>query len=125
MIKAPTTGNRPLTPTLDVHDLLIRLGGDASLAAECAEIFCDDAATRLLAVDEHLGQGELEAVAQQCHSLKGGAGTAGARAFEQLAATTERAALQGDESEVTGLIGDMQLELGRLRTAVARLRVTG
>lgn len=116
---------RTMTPTLDVTDLLFRLGGDASLAAECAEIFCDDAATRLLAVDEHLGQGELGAVAHQCHSLKGGAGTAGARAFEQMAAQAERAALEGDESHVAGLVGDMQLELGRLRSAVARLRVSG
>jgi HPt (histidine-containing phosphotransfer) domain-containing protein len=120
-----TTGAPAQLPTLDLLDLLRRLGGDAALAAECGEIFCADAERRLAEADMHVAIDDLDAIGRQCHSLKGAAATAGARAFEQIAFEAERSSANRDRSALTVLLGDMQLELGRVRLAVARLRIPG
>jgi HPt (histidine-containing phosphotransfer) domain-containing protein len=106
----------------DTDGLLMRLGGDAALAAECTEIFCLDAARRLDALRTHCAAGELPEVIRQLHSLKGAAGTAGAVAFQHAAGDAEQAAHGGDLASVTTLADVMDEELARIRRAVLTFR---
>jgi HPt (histidine-containing phosphotransfer) domain-containing protein len=104
--------------TWDTEGLVRRLGGDATLAAECTEIFCLDAARRLSALRADCIAGDLDAVVRQLHSLKGAAGTAGADAFQAAAGIAEQEAHAGELRSVGALIPTMEEELARLRAAV-------
>lgn len=109
-------------PTWDVNGLLQRLGGDAALAVECVEIFCQDADVRLAHLAADLERGSVAQLARGCHSLKGAAGTAGAQVFELAAAAAERAALANDVPAVAAWIVTMRRELAQLPSAVAAFR---
>lgn len=118
-----TASGAPDRVSWDTEGLLARLGGDAALAAECAEIFCIDAAHRLLALRKHCTAGDLRAATRQLHSLKGAASTAGAAAFQHSATEAELAVAAGDTATVFRCIDAMDMELARLQGAVLTFRL--
>jgi HPt (histidine-containing phosphotransfer) domain-containing protein len=112
-------------PTWDTDGLLLRLAGDANLAAECTDIFCADAEERLAQIAGELTSGDLERIGRQFHSLKGAAGTAGAEFFAHLAAWAERRVAAGTLEDVDALLTTMRRELQHVRSAVARFLAAG
>lgn len=59
--------------------------GFSYLLPEILELFRNQAALYLKAIEQHLMQGNLQELAQEAHTLKGAAGSVGAAALAQLA----------------------------------------
>lgn len=68
---------------------------EAPALANLVSIFLETASDEIPALQQHAGDGDLEAAEDRAHRLKGGSATVGAEAFSGLCQTIERAAREG------------------------------
>ena len=108
-------------PTIDRMEALQRVGGDAALLAEIAEIFRGDSPSLLESIESALSAGEFRPVGVAAHRLKGSLGTLGARAAAAAARKLEEAAATGDPRLTAGAWRDLRTELERLQPELAGL----
>ena len=98
-------------------DELEELGG-LGLVDELIATFLEDATSRLAALREAAGGGEAPAVRGLAHAFKGSCGSMGATEMTRLSAALEEAGASGDLSRARGLVGRLEEEFGRVRTAL-------
>jgi HPt (histidine-containing phosphotransfer) domain-containing protein len=83
-------------PPIDRLALLTSLGGDEEALEEVTQIFLEDGARQIRAMDEALAAGDVTTLRRLAHSLKGASGTAGAVALQQASWELEQAAATGE-----------------------------
>ena len=107
----------------EVLDALREMQGEEVrlLLAELAEIFEEDASTRLRALREALERGDAESLKQTAHALKGSAANLGARRMAHMAARIEELTAGGSESlkEVADLVEELQREFEGVRAELS------
>ncbi|MBI3681394.1 MAG: Hpt domain-containing protein [Acidobacteria bacterium] len=84
---------------LDRSIALSRVGGDAELLQEMAQLFLEEFPTQLEAVRAAVHARDSKALERSAHSLKGSVGNFGAAAAHQAALTLEMLGRKGDLSE--------------------------
>ena len=96
---------------------------DPDLAHELITLFIRDSAARLAAIREAAGRGDLAAVAELAHQLKGSAGALSATRFQDSASALELAARRGsaDPATLAGLCTGIMEAFDEVRAALARL----
>jgi len=94
--------------------------GEPDLLVELAEMFDEDASTRLRALREALERGDAESLKQTAHALKGSAANLGARRMAHMAARIEELA-GGSESlkGMTDLLEELQSEFKGVRAELS------
>ncbi len=124
---APVSAERvakedPGPETLDmriVDDLLsMQDASEASLLRSLVESLCSRAPAIIAEVRRGQAAGEVKAVLEAAHALKGSAGTIGAARLAATAAKIEQVARQGRLDGVEQLAGDLPVELERAREAL-------
>ncbi len=83
---------------LDPAAILERLGGDAEMLREVAELFRQDAAQLLVDLEDALACGDAPRIKRSAHSLKG---SAGLFAAEEVTATAQELENLGESGDLT------------------------
>ena len=92
--------------------------GEPDIVAELADMFLQDARSRLEAVEEALQKGDAPAVERVAHTLKGGSGSMGAKGMFGLCAQLEEVGASGELSPGSELLGRIREELERVARAL-------
>lgn len=105
-------------PTLDRAAALDRLGGDEDLLAEISGLFLANAPRLLADLGRAVAAGDLAAVHQAAHALKGSAGYVGGQSTAAAAEVLERIGAAGDVAAAPAALAALTREVGRLSTAL-------
>ena len=108
--------------TFDYQRSLARLGGDPALFLEIVDLFLEDSPQLLDNARQALAHSDLESLERAAHSLKGLSVNFDAEAVACLAATIEQHAREHDLQRVAACFPDLEVELNRLQSSLARLR---
>ncbi|HJU83799.1 MAG TPA: Hpt domain-containing protein [Holophagaceae bacterium] len=77
--------------------------GGFGLVREMTGLFREDIGSRLEVLDKAWPSGDIKAVAEMAHAIKGAAGAVGARTLQKLAGDVEKAGRGGDLTPVAPL----------------------
>lgn len=89
---------------------------------ELIDIFLTDTPQRLAEIRASLAQPDATTLTRASHSIKGAAGNFGARALARVAQQIEAHAKTPDFAAAAGLLGDLENEFARVKTAMESLR---
>ena len=92
--------------------------GDPELLTELAEMFFDDATSRLAEMREAVEAGDAAGVKRVAHTLKGSSGNMGAARMSAICAELQDVGDSGDLAPARGLLEDLEDEFGRVRPAL-------
>jgi HPt (histidine-containing phosphotransfer) domain-containing protein len=100
--------------------------GDPELLLDLIQMFLDDSPSKVAAVEQGLATGDFEKAERAAHSLKGSAGTLGARLVqdvcELLQVSTRRQQLETSRELAPRLAAEYELADAALRGVLARYR---
>jgi HPt (histidine-containing phosphotransfer) domain-containing protein len=102
--------------------LLEMVGGDPEFVDELIDTFLGDAPQQLAELRRAVGAGTAADAIRPAHSLKGTAGTIGARAVEATSRAIEEGARAGSIEGLEARIGELERALADLETALAGAR---
>ncbi|HJQ61084.1 MAG TPA: PAS-domain containing protein [Vineibacter sp.] len=94
-------------------------GDNPAMIARMLGRFRDSAAQLVQELDTHAARGDLAALAETAHKLKGAARTAGAMALGDLAAALEQAAREGSDRGYQGQVAGVAREWRSVEAALA------
>jgi len=93
-------------------------GGNGGFLAVLIDKFLQEAPSRLAVLSESADRGDKEPLVKAAHSLKGSAGTLGARGLSEMCAGLEECGKAGRMSEVGLRLEAIQEEFDRVRRAL-------
>ena len=99
-----------------LRELDVSPGGDA--ARELVGVFLRDSDVRLEKLRRAVGEGDAQAIAGLCHSLKGSSAVLGGRRMADLCAALEWLASAGDLASAAQKLGELEAEFSRVRRAL-------
>lgn len=116
-----------LPPAMDFDLLLERLGGDAALARELADLYIVEYPKQLADLQSALAAHDLKRVQQAAHKIKGTARNFAAAPAEECARELEETKEFGDGAAIAEITNRLSNELQRLQAALeqALARQTG
>jgi two-component system sensor histidine kinase/response regulator len=100
---------------IDVADALARVGGDKDFLRELLIIFEEDLATRIAALRKAVAGGDLKAVEQLGHAIKGSSANLSLPLIRDRAAAIELAGKNGDAAKALTSLDSLENESRRLR----------
>jgi PAS domain S-box-containing protein len=125
MKNRPTMVALPAPPVLDAQivDRLERLGRAAGedLMGELATLFLADADARVVALRQALAADDAASVAQSAHTMSGASANLGATGLARLCAALETDSEAGNLTGGGAMLEAVEVELGRVRSALGSL----
>jgi CheY-like chemotaxis protein len=125
MKNRPTMVALPARPVLDakIVDRLERLGRAAGedLMGELATLFLADADARVVALRQALAADDAASVAQSAHTMSGASANLGATGLARLCAALETDSEAGNLTGGGAMLEAVEVELGRVRSALGSL----
>jgi HPt (histidine-containing phosphotransfer) domain-containing protein len=106
---------------LDRSIALARVGGDAELLKEIADLFLTEYPGTLANLAEALNRGDAKAVERTAHSLKGSVANFGAGVAVETAAALEQSGRAGDLNRAPQLLYELERILSDLQAELAAL----
>lgn len=103
----------------DEKDLLERLMGDRDMARTVIAAFTDDVPKQILRLKAFLHQGDVSAIVQQAHSIKGASANVGAAALRADAFEIEKAGRDGRLDRVAEVVPKLENRLNTLRIVLS------
>lgn len=110
-----------MSDVFDKQELLEELDDDFEFLAESLDILDSDAPTLLKQIREALQQGDASAVSTGAHTLKSMVGNFSAQPAFEAALAVETVGRDGDLSDCSQSIQELETEVGRLQTALREL----
>jgi PAS domain S-box-containing protein len=102
----------------DREEALGRVGGEADLLRELAEMFLAESPGWMAAIAAALAAGDADAVRRKAHTLKGSVGTFGARRAREAALQMEEIGGTGDLTRAGPAWAELQKAVGALERAL-------
>lgn len=113
-------------PVLDLAVLaeLRELGGvsDPGLADELVTLFLDDAARRLVSLEDALARGERQVLMRAAHTLRSSSSNVGARRVERICAELEAIARDGEVCDAAFKVRELVRAVAAVRDTYGALR---
>jgi two-component system, sensor histidine kinase and response regulator len=106
---------------MDHEVALARVGGDAELLREIADLFLDDYPNVLVELRAAAERGDAKAVERTAHSLKGSVANFGARSAVDAAFRIESMGRDRELSEVAQVLQTLEVALAELRPELEAL----
>ncbi len=129
VVSAPARNAAPAVDAslrlLDIPGTLERLGDDADLLKEVAQIYVDSAAGQVETIAAALERGALEEVYREAHSLKGATATFEARTVVAAVAEVEACGRRGDAAATAAAFVPMKDLVTRLLTEIEPIAAHG
>jgi len=116
-VSSPKT--RVVTPPVDISAALQNVEGDQNLLVDLFEAFQQDCPKQLAELQDAIGAGDAERMAQVAHSLKGAVGYFGTQTVNALAYRLETMGHQAELEGASSVLQQLEQELERLRAFVA------
>src|SRR5712691_3873659 len=116
-VSSPET--RIVTPLVDISAALQGVEGDQDLLVDLFEAFQQDYPKQLAELQEAIGTGNAERMAQVAHSLKGAVGYFGAQTVHTLAHRLETMGHQAELEGASSVLQQLEQELERLSAFAA------
>ena len=110
---------RVVTPPVDILVALQSVEGDQDLLVDLFEAFQQDYPKQLTELQDAIGAGDAERMAQVAHSLKGAVGYFGAQTVHTLAYRLETMGYQAELEGASSILQQLERELERLSAFVA------
>ena len=107
---------------IDLQTVLIRFGGDAAFAAECAELLEAELPAMLAAMRNGFQSRSAESVSRAAHTLKGAVSNFWEQGPAKTAARIDWLAREGQLDQARPLVDVLEHELAVLSTALRGLR---
>lgn len=117
---APSRAKTDPTP-FQLEMALERLGGDRQLLAEMAELFLRDCDAYRLQIQQAVANGDRQALLMAAHTLKGSASNFAAAPTCATAMALEKMAREGNSSNASLLLHELETALRRLTSALEQL----
>lgn len=114
----PVDANKP---AFDRAAALARVGGDAVLLKELAELFRDECPRSLLQLHAALDREDPKGVQSAAHGLKGAVSTFGAEPSMDAALCLERLGREAQLGEARQALAELEQALASLQTELANL----
>ncbi len=108
-----------VTPPVDIAAALQSVDGDQDLLVDLFEAFQQDYPKQLTELQDAIGAGDAERIAQVAHSLKGAVGYFGAQTVHALAYRLETMGRQAELERASSILQQLERELERLSAFVA------
>ena len=108
-------------PAFDRNAALARVGGDAELLKELAELFSQEWPRSLVKLHEALERHDSAGVQSAAHGLKGAAANFGATSAVDAASDLEKLARSARMDEAPQALATLEDALASLQTELARL----
>src|SRR2546422_846572 len=121
---APTTpraAEAGFEAVFDREAALENVGGDEELLSEIAELWLSEGLRQLDELRSGLGAKDAAAIEQAAHSLRGSLATLGAARAAAAAGRVERAAADGELSEISEPFADFEHEVARVQPHFRRI----
>jgi two-component system, sensor histidine kinase and response regulator len=116
-----SSGGRVLTAGIDREVALSRVGGDAELLKEIAQLFIDDYPKAMADIRHAADRGDAKALERTAHGLKGSVANFGAPAAVDAAKMLESMGRAQQLAEVRQVIRTLELALAALRPELESL----
>lgn len=100
---------------IDVADALARVGDDREFLKELLDIYAEDLAARVAGLRGALARGDLKAVEQLGHAIKGSSANLSLPPLRDRAAAIELAGRAGDPAKALTNLDGLEKEFLRLR----------
>ena len=100
---------------IDVADALARVGDDRDFLKELLDIYAEDLATRIVGLRGAVARGDLKAVEQIGHAIKGSSANLSLPMLRERAAAIELAGKNGDNATALANLDGLEKEFQRLR----------
>ncbi len=100
---------------IDVADALARVGNDRAFLKELLDIYAEDLATRVAGLRGALARGDLKAIEQLGHSIKGSSANLSLAPLRDRAAAIELAGKANDAAKALANLDALEREFLRLR----------
>jgi len=100
---------------IDVADALARVGDDRDFLKELMDIYTADLATRIAGLREALARGDLKAVEQLGHAIKGSSANLSLPLLRDRASAIEIAGKNGSAPKAQANLQGLEKEFQRLR----------
>jgi len=120
--KAPTTASPREQEPIDTASALARVEGDVGLLKELVVLFLKDLPEMLTNLREAVTAGDASAIECAAHKLKGSVGNFGAQPAFKAALKLEALGRDGSLSEAEPAYAELENEIKRLKSAMAKLR---
>jgi two-component system, sensor histidine kinase and response regulator len=117
--------NKPPALGFDPAALLARLGGDERMLQELVSLFLEDCPVQLQDIRAALAQGNLKAVEETAHSLKGALRGLSADDISATAGRLEISAREGDTNGMTGAFAELEEKLDQLTRTLETIPFAG
>jgi len=101
-------------PPMDFNFALGEFRGDRELLAEVSKVFIENAKERVDLISSAIAKGDSEIIKNEGHTLKGGAGTIGAKNLAEIAYELEKAGKDENLARSIKHLDSFQRELERL-----------
>jgi two-component system sensor histidine kinase/response regulator len=108
-------------PAIDRELALARVGGDADLLKEIAQLFLDDYPKVLTELRAAVASADARGVERAAHGLKGSVSHFGARAAVEASGAIEQMGRTHQLAGVSGVVQELELALAALRPELAAL----
>jgi CheY-like chemotaxis protein len=121
----PIVGSAEFAPALAATDwdaALVRVGGDAALLADLANLFCEESPRMLSAIQDAIEHKNADALWRAAHTMKGSVDTFAATQAVDLALKLERLGRAKELDGTENVFAALTLEVQRVRTALEGLQ---
>jgi HPt (histidine-containing phosphotransfer) domain-containing protein len=108
-------------PPIDYSGLLEQSLRKPAFAISLLEAFASTGQDRIIQMEQHLAHGNLDALAEGAHALKGVAGVLAAQAMADFSAALEMAGRESDVARVQLLVPQLRQEIQRVLDDIPRL----
>jgi two-component system, sensor histidine kinase len=108
--KSSFDGCDEMIPVFAQNELLERLGGRSEMIPRFVGLFCKGVLPQIDGLVTALAAGDADGVRRHAHAIKGSAGNIAALRMHETAAMMEKAAKEGDLTEVSQLLARLQEE---------------
>jgi HPt (histidine-containing phosphotransfer) domain-containing protein len=107
---------RGTSSPIDIEDALARIGGDSDFLRELLELYVEDFSFRYALLDKAVRSGDLKAVSELGHTIKGSSANLSLSSLQEQALKLEKAGKNGD-------LGKARTSLAALGTEFRKLKV--
>jgi two-component system sensor histidine kinase/response regulator len=109
-----------LDAPMNLEKVLDEFLGNQAVLKDVLRAFADHIPQQIESMSQALSERDFEVVRTQAHALKGGAANLTADRLADLASRIEFSAFQADSRYISGLLKDLQREIGRIEIYLAR-----
>lgn len=108
---------------LDIDELMERVEGDSEFAQEIIQLYLTNTKDQINSLKDAVNKQDREVITYLAHSLIGSSGDIGASSMQEIAGKIEQLGREGELSEISDIIGDLDHQFEFLQELISSLNL--